>query len=129
MNEVLPPFIGGFVVVYFDDILVYSRSRPNHLQHLREVCTALHREKIYAHLKKCSFFTAQVSLLGFILSELGISPDSAKVEAITTWPQPKDVHDVWSFIGLATFYCRFVSSFSGVAASITDLICLDRFEW
>ena len=128
MNKVLHPFIGRFVV-YFDDILVYNRSRPDHLHHLREVCTALHREKLYAHPKKCSFFTAQVSFLGFILSELGVSADPAKVKAITTWPQPKDVRDVWSFIGLATFYRRFVPSFSGVAAPITDLIRLERFEW
>ena len=129
MNEVLRPFIGRFVVVYFDDILVYSRSRTDHLQHLRDVCAALLREKLYAHPKKCSFFTAEVSFLGFILSARGVAADPAKVSAITTWPPLRDVHDVRSFIGLATFYRRFVPNFSGVAAPITDLIRLEKFEW
>ena len=129
MNEVLRPFIGRFVVVYFDDILVYSRSRTDHLRHLRDVCAALLREKLYAHPKKCSFFTTEVSFLGFILSARGVAADPAKVAAITTWPPLRDVHDVRSFIGLVTFYRRFVPNFSGVAAPITDLIRLEKFEW
>ena len=129
MNEVLRPFIGRFVVVYFDDILIYSRSRTDHLQHLRDVCAALLREKLYAHPKKCSFFTAEVSFLGFILSARGVAADPAKISAIKTWPPLKDVHDLRSFIGLATFYRRFVPNFSGVATPITDLIRLERFDW
>ena len=93
------------------------------------MCSALLWEKLYSHPKKCSFFTAEVSFLGFILSEHGVSADPTKVEAITTWPQPKDIHDVRSFIGLATFYRRFVPSFGGGAPPITDLISLERFEW
>ena len=108
MNEVLRPFIGKFVVVYFDDILIYSRSREDHLHHLREVCDALRREKLYAHPKKCHFFTTEVSFLGFIVSALGVSADPEKVRAITSWPRPSTIHDIRSFIGLATFYRRFV---------------------
>ncbi|XP_078440850.1 zinc knuckle (CCHC-type) family protein [Wolffia australiana] len=129
MNEVLRPLIGKFVVVYFDDILVYSAMRDEHLQHLRHVCTTLCREKLYAHLKKCSFFVSEVSFLGFILSSRGVAADPAKVEVIATWPKLKNPHDVRSFIGLATFYRRFVPGFSGVTAPLTDLLKKGHFEW
>ena len=129
MNEVLRPFIGKFVVVYFDDILIYSRSREDHLHHLREVCDALRREKLYAHPKKCYFFTTEVSFLGFIVSALGVSADPEKVRAISSWPRPSTIHDIRSFIGLATFYRRFVQNFSSVTAPITDCLKLDTFQW
>ena len=83
MNEVLRPFIGKFVVVYFDDILVFSDSRVDHVQHLRHVCAALRREKLCAHPKKCYFFMSEVSFLGFIISAHGVSAESEKVTAIT----------------------------------------------
>ena len=129
MNEVLQPFISRFAVVYFDDILVYSRTRMDHLQHLRDVCTALQKEKLYAHPKKCIFFTAEVIFLRFILSDHGVSVDPAKVKAITSWPKPRVIHDVRSFIGMATFYRRFIPGFNGVAAPITGLIGPEKFAW
>ncbi|CAA7409788.1 unnamed protein product [Spirodela intermedia] len=85
-----------FVVVYFDDILVYNGTRDSHLQHLRQVFEALRQEKLYAHPKKCSFFTSGVMFLGFV------------VRTIVTWPRPGSMHDIRSFIGLATFYHHFI---------------------
>ena len=108
MNEVLHPFIGKFVVVYFDDILVYSGTQDSHHQHLRQVLEALRQEKLYAHPKKCSFFTSEVTFLGFIVSERGVSADPEKVRAIVTWPRLGSMRDIRSFIGLATFYRRFI---------------------
>ena len=87
MNEVLRPFLDRFVVVYFDDILVYSGTRDSHHKHLRQVLEALRQEKLYAHPKKCSFFTSEVAFLGFIISERGVSADPEKVRAIVTWPR------------------------------------------
>ena len=87
MNEVLHPFISKFVVVYFDDILVYSGTRDSHHQHLRQVLDALREEKLYAHPKKCSFFTSEVTFLDFIVSERGVFADPEKVRAIVTWPR------------------------------------------
>ena len=101
----------------------------DHLQHLRDVCTALQQENLYAHPKKCSFFTAEVIFLGFILSACDVFADPAKVKAITSCPKPRDVHDVCSFIGMATFYYTFIPGFGGVASPITKLIIPEKFAW
>ncbi|XP_027184028.1 uncharacterized protein LOC113782336, partial [Coffea eugenioides] len=91
MNHVLRPFLGKFVVVYFDDILIYSRSLDEHVEHVKLVLDALRREKLYANLKKCSFCTDQLVFLGFVVSKQGIKVDEEKVKAIREWPTPSTV--------------------------------------
>ncbi|XP_078447399.1 putative mitochondrial protein AtMg00860 [Wolffia australiana] len=129
MKEVLHLFIARFIVVYFDDILIFSGSREDHLQHLREVCTTLQWEKLYTNSKKYSFFMMEVSFIGFIISAHGVSANPTNIEAINSWPQPKDIHEVRSFMGLTTFYRRFIPGFSSITAPIIDLIRLGKFEW
>jgi hypothetical protein len=129
MNQVLRPFIGKFVVVYFDDILIYSKSKEEHLEQLRQVLQTLREQKLYANLKKCSFLTSEVTFLGYIITAEGIRVDPSKVEAINNWPVPKSIHDVRSFHGLASFYRRFIKNFSSVAAPLTDCIKGDKFQW
>ncbi|XP_077246136.1 uncharacterized protein LOC143886018 [Tasmannia lanceolata] len=104
MNQVLRPFIGRFIVVYFDDILIYSPSTDSHMQHLHEVLETLRRDKLYLNLKKCTFITNQVLFLGFIISDAGVKADQDKVKAILEWPVPRSLHEVRSFHGLASFY-------------------------
>jgi hypothetical protein len=86
MNEVLRAFIGRFVVVYFDDILIYSESLEDHLDHLRAVFNALRDARLYCNLENCTFCTNRVAFLGYVVTEQGIEVDPAKIEAIENWP-------------------------------------------
>ena len=129
MNDVLRAFAGKFLVVYFDDILVYSRSLDEHRQHLRAVCAKLQQERLFANLAKCSFLNNTVAFLGFLISPAGISVDPIKTSAIHNWPTPSTIFDVRSFHGLAQFYRRFVRNFSSLAAPLTDLFRQKQFAW
>jgi reverse transcriptase-like protein len=106
MNHVLRAFIGKFVVVYFDDILIYSKNLTEHFDHLRNALSVLRREKLYANLKKCAFCMEKIVFLGYVVTAQGIEMDEEKVKAIREWPTPKSVSEVRSFHGLASFYRR-----------------------
>ena len=130
MNEVLRAFIGRFVVVYFDDILIYSKSLEEHLDHLRAVFNALRDARLYGNLEKCTFCTNRVAFLGYVVTAQGIEVDPAKIEAIESWPQPRTVTQVRSFLGLAGFYRRFVKDFGSIAAPLNELTKKDvPFVW
>ena len=129
MNEVLRPFAGKFLVIYFDDILVYSRSTADHKLHLREVYAKLQEEKLFANVSKCSFLRTSVEFLGFVISATGIAVDPSKTAAIRDWPTPTSQTEVRSFHGLVQFYHRFVQNFSSLAAPLTDLLKLPQFDW
>ena len=122
MNQVLKPFIGKFVVVYFDNILIYSKTEATHYNHVREVLAVLQANELYINLKKLLF-------LGYVVSANGIHVDEDKVSAIKEWPTPKTVSDVRSFHRLATFYRRFVRDFSSMVAPITECLKKGRFSW
>jgi hypothetical protein len=121
MNEVSCAFIGCFVVVYFDDNLIYSKSLENHLDNLRVVFNALHDACLFGNLEKCTFCTNRVAFLGYVVTKQGIEVDPAKIEAIENWPQPKTVTQVRSFLGLARFYRRFVKDFGSIVAPLNEL--------
>jgi hypothetical protein len=122
MNHALRAFLGRFVVVYFDDILVYSKSLDEHIDHLHCVLTVLRKEKLYANLKKCSFCLDKVVFLGFVVGAKGIAVDEEKVKAIKEWPTPKSITEVRSFHGLASFYRRFIKDFSTLAAPLSEIV-------
>jgi hypothetical protein len=101
MNEVLRSFIGKFVVVYFDDILIYSKSLDEHIEHLRAVFGALRETRLFANLEKCTFCTDRVAFLGYVVTPQGIEVDEAKIEAIKSWPIPATLTQLQCFLGLA----------------------------
>ena len=124
MNQLLQPFLGKFVVVYFDDILIHSKSKEEHVGHLREVFKVLRDNKLYENLNKCVFMTNSLLFLSYVVSSKGIKVDEKKMKAIREWPTLKNVSDVRSFHGLATFYRRFIKHFSSIVAHIAE--CLKK---
>ncbi|KAE8663201.1 putative Quercetin 3-O-methyltransferase 1 [Hibiscus syriacus] len=129
MHQVLRPFMGKFVVVYFDDILVYSPTWTSHFDHLRVVFEILKTEYLFVNQKKCSFFTTSVTFLGLVVSTDGVHADQSKVDAVLEWPRPRTLHDIRSFHGLASFYRRFIRNFSTLIAPITEYLKGHDFQW
>ena len=129
MNQALRPFIGKFVVVYFDDILVFSNSLETHIDHLRQVLSVLRRDQLYVARQKCEWGVDSVLFLGYVVSRQGLSMDMSKVEAIRAWPSPTSISAVRSFHGLASFYRRFVAHFSTIMAPITECMKGTTFAW
>ncbi|XP_057543321.1 uncharacterized protein LOC130821549 [Amaranthus tricolor] len=129
MNEVLRPFLGRFIVVYLDDILMYSRSVEEHLDHLKQLFQTLREQRLFGKLEKCSFLLTEVYFLGFIVGRQGVQVDPSKIEAIKTWPVPTSITQVRSFHGLASFYRRFIKGFSTIMAPITDCTKGNTFKW
>lgn len=129
MTQILQPFIDKFVVVYFDDILIFSNNLEEHVDHLTQVLCTLRFESFYINLKKCSFAQPSMLFLGFIISSNGVTTDPEKVQAILEWPTPNNIHEVKSFHGLASFYRRFVKGFSSIMAPITECTKRGAFLW
>jgi transposase InsO family protein len=135
MNSVLRKTSGGaalldYVIVYLDDILVFSKSEEEHLLHLDEVCKRLQEESLYAKRSKCSFGHPEVDFLGHTVSAEGLSTDRDKIKAVKDWPVPRSPTEVASFLGMANFYRRFIQNFSTTAYALTELTKKDKpFEW
>jgi hypothetical protein len=130
MNGVFRDYLDKFVIVFLDDILVYSKLEEEHEQHLRMVLQVLREHQLYAKLSKCSFYQEQIHYLGHIISKDGIVVDPEKIEAIREWSVPKNVTEVRSFMGLAGYYRRFIAGFSRIAHPITSLQRKEKkFQW
>ncbi|KAF5813338.1 putative nucleotidyltransferase, Ribonuclease H [Helianthus annuus] len=121
MNRVCKPYLDKFVIVFIDDILIYSKNQADHEKHLRCILELLQREKLYAKFSKCEFWLREVQFLGHVVSERGIQVDPAKVEAVMNWQEPKTPTEIRSFLGLAGYYRRFIENFSRIAAPLTSL--------
>eukprot|EP00253_Pinus_taeda_P006753 PITA_06753 len=121
MNSIFHQYLDRFVLIFIDDILVYSRTMEEHQEHLRKVLQTLREHQLYAKFSKCDFFKEEIQYLGHVITKEGIAVDPEKIKAIMDWPVPKDVADVRSFMGLAGYYRRFVEGFSKVAFPITSL--------
>jgi len=125
-----PPMLGRFVQVYCDDILIFSKTREEHLVHVRMVLATLRHHKLYAKAPKCAFGRSSVGFLGHVISEHGVAVDPRKVEAVAAWATPTSCTNVRRFVGLANYYRKFVLLFSALAAPLTALCSpLALFVW
>ena len=130
MNRVFQPYLDRFVIVFIDDILVYSGSLEEHSEHLRIVLQTLRERQLYAMLSKCQFWLDRVAFLGHVIAAEGVSVDPQKIEAVVNWKPPKNVSEVRSFLGLAGYYRKFVEGFSKIAAPLTKLTRKDvKYDW
>lgn len=121
MNNIFHQHLDKFVLIFIDDILIYSRSIEEHKEHLCIVLQVLREHQLYAKYSKCDFFREQIQYLGHFITKKGIAVDPEKIKTIMEWSIPKDVADIRSFMGLAGYYIRFMEGFSMVAYPITSL--------
>jgi hypothetical protein len=130
MNKVFMEYLDKFVVVFIDDILVFSRSEEEHEEHLRLVLQKLCEHQLYAKFSKCAFWLKEVSFLGYIITDGGIAVDPSKVRDVLNWSPPKNVLEIRSFLGLAGYYRRFIEGFSKIVKPLTTLLEKGKeFKW
>ena len=130
VNDVLRDYLDQFLVVYLDDVLIFSQSRSQHEEHVRLVLQKLQDARLSLKLEKCEFSVSTVSFLGFIIGTNGISMDPEKIKAIQEWKPCRSVHDIQVFLGLTNFYRRFIKDYSKICTPLTALLKKDvKFEW
>ncbi|QRW08587.1 Retrotransposable element Tf2 protein [Ceratobasidium sp. AG-Ba] len=130
MNDIFRHLLGVTVVVYMDDILIFSEKEEDHAEHVKEVLKILRDNNLYAKLAKCEFFVKKVIFLGLVITPEGISMEEEKIKAIMEWGAPRKIKEVQAFLGFVNFYRRFIAEFSKIARPLHDLTKKDtRFEW
>jgi len=130
MNKVFMEYLDKFVVVFIDDILVFSKIKEEHAEHLRLVLQKLREHKLYAKRSKCEFWLEEAYFLGHVVSNGGIAVDPSKVKDVLNWKPPTDVSEIHSFLGLASYYRRFIEGFSKLAKLMTALLEKNaKFVW
>ncbi|GJS97079.1 putative reverse transcriptase domain-containing protein [Tanacetum coccineum] len=130
MNRVCKPFLDKFVIVFIDDILIYSRNKVEHEGHLKQILELLKKEELYAKFSKCDFWLSKVQFLGHVIDREGIHVDPAKIESIRDWASPKTPTEIHQFLGLAGYYRRFIEGFSKIAKPMTKLTQKSvKFDW
>ena len=130
MHRVFQPYLDQFVVFFVDDILIYSKSKEEHEDHLRIVLHALRDHRLYAKFNKCEFWLTEVRFLGHVVLASGVLVDPEKVEVVMSWDRPKLVFEIHNFLELAGYYKRFIEDFSRLAAPMTKLTRKEvKFEW
>jgi hypothetical protein len=129
MNDVLWPYLRRFVLVFFDDILIFSSTWADHLHHVCTVLDTLRQHRLFVKRSKCAFGMESISYLGHIISAAGVAMDLAKVRAVRDWPTPRSVRTIRSFLGLAGYYRKFVRDYGTITAPLTALLKKEGFLW
>ncbi|CAI7898696.1 unnamed protein product [Closterium sp. NIES-54] len=125
MNHIIRPLLDECVVVYLDDILIYSKNIKERMEHLRKVFEILRKNKFYVKLSKSDFALKKMQFLGHMVSAKGIHMDPQKIEAVKTWKVPENVKEFQQFLGFANYYNKFVPHYAKIAAPLTDLLKKD----
>ncbi|GJW22657.1 putative reverse transcriptase domain-containing protein [Tanacetum coccineum] len=121
MNRVCKPYLDKFVIVFIDDILIYFHNKEEHANHLRIILELLKKEKLYAKFSKCDFWVRIVQFIGYLIDSQGLHINPAKIEAVKNWTSPTTPTEIRQFLGLASYYRRFIKDFSKIAKSLTEL--------
>jgi hypothetical protein len=129
MNEIFKQHLRKFVLVFFDDILIYSRNGEEHLMHVSEVLSILRKHKLYAKKEKCQFGQDQIKYLGHVISTEGVAVDPEKVCAMVEWPKPKTLKALRGFLGLTGYYRKFIQGYGKIAGPLTSMLKKDSFIW
>ncbi|GKG05516.1 putative reverse transcriptase domain-containing protein, partial [Tanacetum coccineum] len=133
MNRVCKPYLDKFVIVFINDILIYSKNKQEHEEHLKLILELLKKDELYAKFSKCEFWIPKVQFLGYVIDSQGIHVDHvdpAKIESIKDWASPKSPMEIRQFLGLAGYYRRFIEGFSKIAKPMTKLTQKKvKFEW
>ncbi|XP_059292312.1 uncharacterized mitochondrial protein AtMg00860-like [Lycium ferocissimum] len=128
--KLFKPFLDRFIIVFMDDILVYSKSRDEYADHLRITLTTLEENKLYARFSTCEFWLNSVAFLGYVVSSEGIKVDPKKISTVKDWSRPMSATDIHSFLGLASYYQKFVEGFPSIASPLTKLTQnTAKFQW
>jgi hypothetical protein len=122
MNKIFMPYLDKFIIVFIDDILVYSKDEAEHANHLRIVLQTLRELQLYAKFSKCEFWLDKLEFLCHIITKEGIAVNPNKVQSVLDWPAPKNVKEVRGFLGMAGYYRRFIEGFSKIAKPMTKLL-------
>ncbi|GKA67759.1 putative reverse transcriptase domain-containing protein [Tanacetum coccineum] len=130
MNRVCKPYLDKFVIVFIEDILIYSKTKEDHEVHLKLVLELLKKERLYAKFSKCEFWLQEVHFLDHVVNHNGIHVDPSKIEAVKNWKAPTMLSEIRSFLGLAGYYRCFIANFSKIAKPLTSLTQKNKkYEW
>lgn len=129
MNDVFRPFLRKFVLIFFDDILIYSHTEEEHLLYLKQVLEKLKENRLYVNMGKCEFGQERVAYLGHVISSSGVAMDPEKVQAVTDWKTPQTLRELRGFLGLTGYYRKFISGYASIAGPMTELLKKGNFRW